>query len=188
MNAGQPSSVRRVPRAYAGLRRFFPRNIGFAYDDSGRRAVAVYLRYLRGLTPEHQQIWNLRSLNGTYRLHPDYWKITVGCWDLDRNIFGAILAELRTINAFSRQMGRPPLFKNECGERPKEFSFLIRPNNREYRAFVLTLDQMLSDNISVDFFMNEVETTERITRMDGTVAVERKGTIKMLQEWLLGRF
>ena len=105
----------------------FLETFGFAYDDSGCRAVAVYLRYLRDLTPEHQQIWNLKALNGTYRLHPDYWKITVGCWDLDQNIFGAILDELRTINAFSRQMGRPPLFKNECGERPKEF--LIRPTN-----------------------------------------------------------
>jgi hypothetical protein len=166
----------------------FLETFGFAYDDSGRRAVAVYLRYMRGLTPEHQQIWNLKALNGTYRLHPDYWKITIGCWDLDRNIFGAILDELRTINAFSRHMGRPPLFKNECDERPKEFSFLIRPTNREYRAFVLTLDQMLSDNISVEFFMDEVEMTERIERRDGNVAVQQKGTIKMLEEWLLGRF
>jgi hypothetical protein len=161
---------------------------GFAYDDSGRRAVAVYLRYLRGLTPEHQQIWNIGALSGAYRLHPDYLKITLGSWDLGQNVFGAILDELRTINAFSRQMRRPPLFKNECRERPKEFSFLIRPTNREYRAFVLTLDQMLSDNISPDFFMDEVEKTEHIQRRDGSVAVQQKGTIKMLEEWLLARF
>ena len=166
----------------------FLETFGFAYDDSGRRAVAVYLRYLRGLTPEHQQIWNIRALNGAYRLHPDYWKMTEGCWDLGQDILGAILDELRTINAFSRQMGRPPLFKNECRERPREFSFLIRPTNREYRAFVLTLDQMLSDNIDADFFMSEVETTEHIQRRDGTVAVQQKGTIKMLQEWLLAHF
>jgi hypothetical protein len=166
----------------------FLETFGFAYDDSGSRAVAVYLRYLRGLTPEYQQIWNLHALNGTYRLHPDYWKITVGSWDLDRNIFSAILDELRTINAFSGQMGRPPLFRNESGERPKEFAFLIRPTSREYRAFVLTLDQMLSDNISVDFFKGEVEATERIQRKDGAAVVQQKGTIKMLEEWLLGRF
>ena len=53
---------------------------------------------------------------------------------------------------------------------------------------MLTLDQMLSDNISVDFFMDEVETTEPIYRKDRTVAVQQKGTIKMLEEWLLGRF
>jgi hypothetical protein len=166
----------------------FLETFGFAYDHAGRRAVAVYLRYLRGLTPEHQQLWNIRALNGAYLLHPDYWKITLGCWDLDQNIFGAILDELRTINAFSRQMGRPPLFKDECLERPRAFSFLIRPTNREYRDFVLTLDQMLSDNISPDFFMGEVEPTERRQLRDGSVELQRKGTIKMLEEWLRARF
>lgn len=85
-------------------------------------------------------------------------------------------------------MGRAPLFRNECKERPKDFAFLIRPTNREYRAFVLTLDQMLSDNISADFFDGEVEATESIRCKDGSVVVQRKGTIKMLEEWLLGRF
>lgn len=166
----------------------FLETFGFAYDDAGRRAVAVFLRYLRGLTPEHQQIWSIRALHGAYRLHPDYWKITVGRWDLGQNIFGAILDELRTINAFARQMGRPPLFENECRERPREFSFLIRPTNHEYRAFVLTLDQMLSDNISPAFFMGEVESTAQIRRKDGSVVVQQKGRIKMLEEWLLARF
>ena len=85
-------------------------------------------------------------------------------------------------------MGRPPLFKNKCRERPREFSFLIRPTNREYRALVLTLDQMLSDHISAKSFMDEVEPTERIQRKDGSVEVQRKGTIEMLEEWLLTRF
>lgn len=68
----------------------FLETFGFAYDDSGSRSVAVYLRYLRRLTPEHQQFWNLKALRGSYLLHPDYWKITEGCWDLDQNIFDAV--------------------------------------------------------------------------------------------------
>ena len=161
---------------------------GFAYDDSGFRAVAAYLRYLGRLSPKHQQIWDLNKVSGTYRLHPDYCAFTEGSWNRNCNVFDAILDELRTINAFSNQMRRPPLFRNEFDERPKDFAFLIRPTTREYRAFALTLDQMLSDNISLDFFQGEVETTEQIARKNGTVAMQQKGTLKMLEEWLRQRF
>lgn len=119
-----------------------------------------------------------------FKLYPDYWKSTLGSWDLGQSIFDAILTELRTINAFARQMRRPPLFRNECHERPREFTFLMRPTNREYRVVVLTLDQLLADNLSADFFMDEVETSRQKTRKDGTVEVERKGTIALLEEWL----
>jgi hypothetical protein len=36
--------------------------------------------------------------------------------------------------------------------------------------------------------MDEVETTEHKQRSDGSVVVRQKGTIEMLEEWLLGRF
>ena len=53
---------------------------------------------------------------------------------------------------------------------------------------MVTLDRMLADNISLDFFRGEVEATEWIERKDGTAVVQQKGTIKMLEEWLHGRF
>jgi len=166
----------------------FLETFSFAYDDSGMRFVAVYLRYLRGLTPEHQQIWNINASPGKYRIHPDYRRITVGQPPLGQSVFNAILDELRTINAFCGQMGRPPLFKNECKEKPKEFSFLIRPTYSQYGAFVLKLDQILSDNISANFFMGEIEPTETTQRRDGNLTTQPKGTIKMLDEWLRERF
>ncbi len=46
---------------------------GFCYDENFSRAVAVFLRYLADLSPEHQQIWKSRELLGGYRIHPDYY-------------------------------------------------------------------------------------------------------------------
>ena len=37
-------------------------SFGLSYDENHNRAVAVFLRYLEGLSPEHQQIWNANIL------------------------------------------------------------------------------------------------------------------------------
>ena len=39
-------------------------------------------------------------------------------------------------------------------------------------------------NINVDFFGNDVELDEEIQRADGRVEVRRKGSIRLLDEWL----
>jgi hypothetical protein len=49
----------------------FLKTFGFAYDSTGKRAIAVYLRYLSGLSSEHQQIWNAKLITGKYEIHPD---------------------------------------------------------------------------------------------------------------------
>lgn len=54
---------------------------GFSYDESFNRAVAVYLRYLCNLTPEHQTLWKSKEIQGNYKLHPDYFNNTLnGNW------------------------------------------------------------------------------------------------------------
>jgi hypothetical protein len=159
---------------------------GFAYDQKMNRAVAVFLRYLHDLTPEHQRIWEARLLQGNYRIHPDYWMSSMGHWPEKVSIFVAFTEELRIINEMSRCMGREPLFNNEFqGEdRPREFAFLLRPTQKAFNDFVLVLDKMLSDNINLKFFGEDVALEIDRQRPDGKIVVERKGTLRVLDDWL----
>lgn len=160
---------------------------GFSYDENTNRAVAVFVRYLSDLSPEHQQIWKSKELRGHYRLHPDYFRPTIlGEFPENVPIFDAFLEELKVINNMCRAMDRPPLFRNDFsdGSRPREFGFLVRPTLKEYNDFVLTLDKMISDNLNKDFFMNEVPYEYDEPREDGKVVVRQKGTLRILEDWL----
>ena len=134
--------------------RVFLETFGFCYDEDLNRAVAVYVRYISDLSPEHQQIWKAKELQGTYRLHPDYYRNTiVGDWGERIPIFGAFIMELQIINQMSIAMGRPPLFRIDFTQqkRPREFSFLVRPTLKEYNDFVLLLDKLLSTTLTKIF-------------------------------------
>jgi len=164
---------------------------GFAYNDEFDRAVAVFLRYLSRLSPEHQMLWKLKEATGNYNLHPDYLKIVQGDWDWDFgiSIFTAFLEELRIINEMCKHMTRPSLFREDFQEeRPRNFAFLVRPTLEEYNSFVKTLDKMMSDNINKRFFKEEVSDKVETPRKDGKVEISNKGTIKMLEEWLNKKF
>jgi hypothetical protein len=161
-------------------------SFGFAYDENMNRAVAVFLRYLHDLTPEHQRLWEARLLTGGYRIHPDYWSSSMGNWPGKVSIFVAFIEEIRIINSMTRLMGREPLFKSEFnGEsRPREFAFLLRPTQRSFNEFVLVLDKMLSDNIEVRFFGKDVDLEVDKERPDGKITVDRKGSLRVLDDWL----
>jgi hypothetical protein len=165
------------------------KTFGFSYDDNYNRAIAVFLRYLADLTPEHQQIWKAKELQGNYKLHKDYTDSAIqGGWGQRRPICLAFLKELYIINRMAKAMGRPPLFKNDYGEygenRPKDFTFLIRPTLREFNNFVQLLDKMLSENINKDFFQEEVPYENEIPREDGKIRVQTKGTLQILDDWV----
>jgi len=159
---------------------------GFAYDRNLDRAVAVFLWYLSELTGEHQQYWQAKSLDGKYTLHPGYLDMTQGKWPERVPILMAFLEEQRVINKMAEAMGRAPFFRNvwEDSDRPREFSFLIRPTAKEFNAFVLLLDKMLSDNINVKFFGGDVPLESEIVRDDEKIEVARKGTIQLLSDWI----
>jgi len=159
---------------------------GFCYEKRKMdRAVAVFYRYLSKLTPEHQQIWNSKILSGDYLLHPDYARSSAGYWPEKVSIFTAFVEEMHTINEFSKLMGRPNFFNQSYkGNKPKEFSFLIRPTLKEFNLFVHLLDKMISDNINKDFFRNEIPYETERERSDGKIIVQHKGTIALLKEWL----
>ncbi len=164
----------------------FLQTFGFSYDDDMNRAVSVFLRYLSDLSPEHQQIWNAKLAKGHYRLHPDYYRSSfLGDFYEKVSIFDAFIEEISQINKMCELMGRPQLFKDDYKKtKPREFSFLIRPTLKEYNDFIHLLDKMISENISKEFFMEEIDYKREITNADGKVIIENKGTIQLLDEWL----
>lgn len=163
---------------------------GFAYDDALNRAVAVFCIYLNRMSPEHQQIWRSKELEGSYKLHPDYFRNSIlGNWGERMSIFNAFLEELRIINKMCDLMGRPHLFRDEFQDnRPRNFSFIVRPTLNEYNDFVLTLDKMMSDNINKNFFMGEVSDEVEEERADGKILVRQRGTVAMFEEWITTYF
>jgi hypothetical protein len=176
-------------RAMPHSDKVFLQSFGFAYDDEMNRAVAVFLRYLAHLSPEHQQIWKSRELTGTFKMHPDYFDMNVlGDWGTNISICDALVAEIRIVNEMCQAMDRPKLFRRDFGkygeEKPRDFTLLIRPTSKEFHSFVLLLDRMLSDNIDQSFFGTDISFETDIVRGDGKIQVERKGTLRMLDEWL----
>ena len=169
-------------RDYAFLQHF-----GFAYDSDFNRGVAVFLRYLADLSPEHQQIWNTKVLSGRYTLHPDYFDTAIlGKWAEGISIFQAFGEELHLINEMCGLMGKPPLFQNDFNDanRPQQFAFLLRPTQKEFDDFILLLDKMMSDNLNHAFFAGDVSAQKETPRKDGKIVVEQKGTIQLLDEYL----
>jgi len=164
---------------------------GFSYDSELNRAVAVFLRYLSDLSPQHQQIWNAKILQGDYKLHPDYFRPTILAEFPERvSIFDAFGEELHHINEMCKLIHRPPLFRNELREnkKPRGFGFLIRPTLKEYNDFVHLLDKAISENINREFFLNDVDFEYDEVRSDGKVVVRQFGTIQILDEWLKSTF
>ena len=159
---------------------------GFAHDRDLNRYVGAYLRYLSDLTPEHQQRWETRRLNGELFLHPDYVRSSMGEWPERVSIYEAFVEEQHHINEIAGRMGRAPFWRTEYqGDgRPRDFGFLLRPTLTEFNGFVHTLDRMCSDNINLDFFGGDVGLGEDVRRHDGRVEVRRKGSIRVLDEWL----
>lgn len=167
----------------------FLEHFGFSYDDDFNRAVAVFVWDLSNLSPEHQQIWKAKQIDGAYWLHPDYYRNSIlGEWGEGISVFDALLHEIWVINQMARAMERQPLFRNEYGEygedRPPKFGFLVRPTLEEFNAFIHLLDRMLSDNLNKKFFGNDVPTETEVVRKDGKIEVRKSGTLQLLDSWI----
>jgi hypothetical protein len=165
----------------------FLESFGFCYDEDMNRAVAAFVRYLSRLSPEHQQIWKAKELEGDHQLHPDYYDRAIfGTFGRGISVFDAFIQELQVINRMAHAMGRPPLFRNDFSDDPEPvgFSFLVRPTLKEFNDFVLLLDKMISDNISRDFFQEEVAYESEEARRDGRIIIRQKGTLAILENWI----
>jgi hypothetical protein len=161
---------------------------GFAYDAALNRAVAVFLHYLAGLTPKHQQIWKARELKGNYELYPDYFGTVIsGNQPEGASIFAAVIVEIELINQLARAMGRPDLFRQhfepDGEDRIREFACLVRPTLGEFNGFVRVLDKLLSESISRDFFCDDVPSETGAAKENGNAVPHQKGTLEMLVDW-----
>ncbi len=165
---------------------------GFGYSqDFKERIVVALIRYLSRLSPEHQQLWKSKELVGNYSVHPNYEQAELlGAFPDGVSIFNAFLEEIKQINILSNLTGRSALFRKEFDhqKRPRKFGFLLRPTLSEYRDFVVTLDKIVSENINQDFFGNDVDLYKDITKKNGTFERQRKGSISILEEWLVKFF
>ena len=154
--------------------------------------IAVFLTYLAGLTREHQAYWQSFEIPESVgcKLDPDYYTNAIlGEWTEHASIVGALLEEQRVVNAMASAIGRPPLFRETYREnRPIELTPFLVPTTRNFDAFCLTLDKVLSDNISPAFFMGETPIEEETERPDGRIEVRPIGTIRQLEAWLRARF
>ncbi|MFA5805225.1 MAG: hypothetical protein WC879_11320 [Melioribacteraceae bacterium] len=165
-------------------------DFGFSYNSKKERAIAVYLRRLAILSPEHQQLWNSRILEGDYKLHPDFYRSSIlGYFPEGISIYEAFIKEQYKINKLCDNIGYPPLFKTiySGSNRPKEFSILLRPTLREYNNFILILDKIISENFNEEYFTGLEKEIEE-TRKDGKIIIKKKGTIELFNEWIRKNF
>jgi len=164
----------------------FLQTFGFAYDKNIKnRYVAVFLRYLSDLTPEHQQRWKLEEFVGDTFLHPDYARATCGQWPEKESIFNAFCEEMRIVNEITLKITGKQLFNKTYDRynKPKKFGFLVRPTKEEYENFVHLLDKIMSDNLNKEFFEGKVDLT-KLEKKGEAFVEQNKGTITLLEEWL----
>ena len=166
--------------------KIFLQTFGVGYDQNMNRVAVVFLRYLSNLSPEHQQFWNTHICALECKMSKEYYANSfLGQWVDHGSIYQAFLVEQVVINDMSKLMSRPPLFRETFEEnRPREFSFFLRPTLKNYENFVHLLDKMIADNINKDFFHNEIPLEEKIKHPDGTIEARPKGTLSLLDEWL----
>jgi len=160
---------------------------GFSLNKNHDRAVMVFLCYLSRLSPEHQTFWKSQELKGEFIPHPGYWTTHVeGRFPDKISVFSAVLSEMQIINEMAIAMNRPRFFNQTFSDKtkPREFTYLIRPTQREYDQFIQTLDKMLSDNINKDFFGDDVVREREDSRKDGRVVVTPLGSLTLLRNWL----
>lgn len=163
---------------------------GIGYNKNRQRVVVVYLRYLAALSSEHQQIWLAHKIEDTCTMNSDYARSTInGKWPEHYSVYRAFLTEQIEINKLSELIGKPPFFINTYKEdRPPGFIPLLRPTKHTFYQFVHLLDKLLSDNINIDFFKDDIPLEEKLERPDGSIEARRIGSLKLLENWLHSKY
>ena len=162
---------------------------GMGWAEGRPQAIAVYLVYLSKLSVRHQGFWQAFELTNQthFSLDRDYVRTSgFGEWPERPSVVEAIFEEQRTVNQIARAMGRPNLFTREfdAGDRPRGMQPFLLPSREEMERFNLHFDQVLSENINRDFFGPDVEPFAEQSMADGRIERVRKGTIRLLKEWL----
>ncbi len=162
-------------------------SFGLGFDDQRNPYVIVYLRYLAGLSAEHQQYWNSYLGGGGARMSEPYFRSSVeGQFWTNHSVRHAIVEEMRLICALTEAIWDRSLFRAPPeGDVPIGLTTFLRPTAENFNRFVMALDKLLSDSIDVKFFEGKVPLETETTRLDGKIVVQKKGTLALLEEWLL---
>jgi len=169
----------------------FLKTFGLGFDSKGNRLAVVYLRYLKDLTPEHQLYWKSREISEDCKILKEYYDNTInGNWTFSYSVFSAFIGEQKCLNDLSKMIFGKNLFIKtfEKEKRPRSFTFFFTPTLKNYNEFVLLLDKMISDNINKDFFKDKIDLFDFQKIDDNIVERKPKGTLRLLEEWLLSRY
>lgn len=167
-----------LDEAYPERDKISLQTFGIGYRASGLRVVAVFLRYLSDLTPEHQRIWQASEVSEECKIVGDYLRNAYeGEFSESISVYQALLLEQVAVNTLAAAAGFPPFFRETFeGARPTAYHPLLIPTLRAYLEFVAVLDKMLSENINLDFFPAQMRVPDRHG--------QRKGSISLLDEWV----
>ena len=183
-------SVHERYRAEIGREAELSLRFGAGYGSDGRRAVVAHLWDLHELPATLQRIWHEHRALGKCEMDADYYRKAFLAEPSENvSIYEAFLQLQVEINSVLDVMGMQALFRAtyEPGHGPRAFGFFIRPTRKAYLEFVQELDKLLSDNLDRRFF-GDVEQYEDIPLKDGHVERRQKGTLRLLEEWLMARF
>jgi hypothetical protein len=160
---------------------------GLGFDDQRNPYIVVYLRYLAGLSAKHQQYWNSYLGSGDVRMSEPYFRSSIeGQFWKNRAVRYAIAEEMRLIRTLTEAIWGRSLFRTPPeGGVPIDLTTFLRPTAENFNRFVMALDKLLSDSIEVKFFEGKVSLETETTRPDGKIVVQKKGTLTLLEEWLL---
>lgn len=129
---------------------------GYAYDfpadydgeETLHRYWCATLRQLAGLpTRDQRRLETDEVTKPSLHQHPVWWAHQMGYWDDSLGPFAKILGELQAMNEVWRIAFGESLFRTT--ERPRGWSWLLRPTTGEWNDFVLTTDKLISDNMRV---------------------------------------
>ncbi len=139
----------------------FLQSFGLGYDNNRTRIVVVYLRYLNDLTPEHQNYWQSKMVHPNLepRILDEYYENRInGNYVTSKSVYSAFQCEVNAVIDLSQQIFGEPLFREKISleNPPKELSLFFLPTKKNFYAFALAMDQMISENINRDFFSGKV--------------------------------
>lgn len=104
----------------------------------------------------------------------------------NRSVRYAIVEEMRLIRALSEAIWGDCIFREPPeGDVPIGLTAFLRPTAENFNRFVMTLDKLLSESIDVNFFQGKVPLETERRRPDGKIIVQNKGSLTLLEEWLL---
>ena len=164
--------------------------------DSNERSLATTLNELNNLPSKEQMYWSTFEIEDQkeWIVNEGFKKAyLIGEWLDEVWFYDEIINNISLINKMCINANFTPLFQREFKfnlhsqieqiEKPKDYNPILNPNLKEYKQFLLTLNNMVVENINKDFFKN----LERLNGVEIKFKAENGtdyGTINLLEQFL----